>query len=235
MCPLDEKIRSHYAETLWASGHRDQAVANMEQAVRLSGGEMDRVIRLGEMYLEQGDLERAAQQADRAIQTNRPSASAWALRGNVLRTLNRNQESLAAYHRALSYQGHYPDVQLAIAEIYRSQGRHSRELATLRTLADAYPPGETPTHVLYQQGLALKELRRYQAAADLLATVVERGEPSSEVLYHLAETQWLAGDAANARLTVRSALDRSPSNPAERRVATELLSLQRRLSQTPRL
>ena len=235
MCPLDEKIRSHYAETLWDSNQRDQAVANMEEAVRLSGGDIDRVVRLGEMYLAQGDLERAAVQADRAIQANRPLAAGWALRGNVLRALNRDRESLASYHRALSYQEHYPSVQLAIAEIYRRQGRHGRELATLRTLSDGYPPGETPPEVLYQEGLALKELRRYQAAANLLASAAEQGEPNSELLYHLAESQWLAGDPANARLTLRSALERSNASPPDQRVVTELLSLQRRLSDTSRL
>jgi Flp pilus assembly protein TadD len=234
-CPLDEKIRSHYSETLWDSGQRDLAVANMEEAVRLSGGDMDRVVRLGEMYLAQGDLDRAAAQAETAIQANRPRADAWALRGNVLRAQKRDRESLAAYHRALSYQEHYPSVQLAIAAIYRRQGRHSRELATLRSLADGYPPGEMPHRVQYLEGLALKELRRYQAAADVLASAAARGEVSSELLYHLAESQWLAGDPVNARLTLQSALQQSQHEPAGQQTAAALLALQRKLSETSRM
>ena len=232
MCPLDENIRSHFAETLWDSGQREQAVANMEEAVRLSGGNIDLMVRLGEMYLAQGDLDRAADQANRAIRANPSLAAAWALRGNVLRLQNRDQESLAAYHRALSYQEHYPSVQLAIGEIYHRQGRYNRELATLRSLADSYAPGETPYLVLYRQGLALKQLQRYQAAAELLARAAKRGLPSPELLYHLAESQWLAGDPANARLTLRSAVDQSRTTPEGQRVATALQSLDRQFSGT---
>ena len=79
-----------------------------------------------------------------------------------------DEEALASYHRALSYQSHYPRVQLATADIYSRQKRHARALATLRTLADGYPSGETPPQVLMLQGLALKELGRYEAAAKCL-------------------------------------------------------------------
>ena len=126
MCPLDEQIRYHYAETLWQLGSLQPAVAHMEEAVRLSGGNAELVVRLGDMYLASGDLQRAALQAELAIQTNRQLASAWALRGDVLREMGHDEEALASYHRAMSYQSHYPRVQLATADIYGRQKRHAR-------------------------------------------------------------------------------------------------------------
>jgi tetratricopeptide (TPR) repeat protein len=230
LCPVDERIRSQYAETLWESGRREQAVAHMEEAVRLSGGRIDFVVRLGEMYLEQGQLDRAAAQADQATRRSPQLAAAWALRGDVLRAQGRADESLASFHRAMSLQPHYPHVQLAVAEIYRAAGRPARALATLRTLADEYPTGETPQRVLLLQGLALKELHRYDASAKLLVDAAQQGEPSSELLLHLAETQWMAGDPVNARLTVQNALSRAASPEQNEAVTADLLSLQRRLS-----
>ena len=41
LCPLDERIRYHYAETLWQLGSHQEAVTHMEEAVRLSGGNAD--------------------------------------------------------------------------------------------------------------------------------------------------------------------------------------------------
>jgi tetratricopeptide (TPR) repeat protein len=230
LCPVDERIRSQYAETLWESDRREQAVAHMEEAVRLSGGRIDFVVRLGEMYLEQGQLDRAAARADAATRKSPQLAAAWALRGDVLRAQGNSAESLASFHRAMSLQPHYPHVQLAVADIYRTAGRPARALATLRTLADEYPPGETPQQVLLLQGLALKELHRYEASAKLLVDAAQQGEPSAELLLHLAETQWLAGDPVNARLTVQNALSRSPTPDENQRVTADLLSLQRRLS-----
>ncbi len=230
MCPVDERIRSQYAETLWESGRRDQAVAHMEEAVRLSGGNSNFVVRLGEMYLEQGQLDRAADRAETATRKSPHLAAAWALRGDVLRAQGHSAESLASFHRAMSLQSHYPHVQLAVADIYRSAGRPARALATLRTLADEYPPGETPQQVLLLQGLALKELHRYEASAKLLADAARQGEPSSELLLHLAETQWMASDPVNARLTVQAALSRPPTSENDQAVTADLLSLQHRLS-----
>jgi tetratricopeptide (TPR) repeat protein len=233
-CPMDERIRYHYAETLWQAGEHERAVAQMEEAVQLSGGNVDLVVRLGEMYLARGDLRQAAIQAGKAIESNRQLAAAWALRGEVLRQMGRQEESLASFHRALSYQPRYPQVQLATAEIYRHQGRPGRALATLGALADSYPPEEIPPQVLFLQGLALKELRRYEAASEALTAAARQGPPSPELLYHRADCQWLAGDPANAQLTVQAALAQS-QGPASEPLVAELMSLQRRLAASPKL
>jgi hypothetical protein len=128
----------------------------------------------------------------------------------------------------LSFQRHYPRVQLAIAEIYRRQERHGRELATLRSLADGYPPGETPSDLLYLQGLALKDLKRYRPAADMLTVAVRQGEPTAEMIFHLAEAQWLGGDPVNARLTVRRALEQDPSHAPSQSLHAQLVALQQK-------
>jgi tetratricopeptide (TPR) repeat protein len=235
LCPLDERIRYHYAETLWQLGSHQEAVTHMEEAVRLSGGNADLVVRLGDMYLASGDLPRAAQQADAAIRANRQSAAAWALRGDVLRGMGNDDEALASYHRAMSYQAHYPRVQLATAEIYGRQKRYVRALATLRTLADGYPSGETPQQVLMMQGLALRGLGRYEAAAEAMTLAAKQGPPSTEMLACLAETQWLAGDAANARLTLQSALSQSTQEQVPEPLTSQLLSLQQKLTGDMRL
>jgi tetratricopeptide (TPR) repeat protein len=235
MCPLDERIRSHYAETLWQLGSRQQAVTHMEEAVRLSGGNAELGVRLGDMYLASGDLQRAALQAEFAIQADRQLASAWALRGDVLRGMGRDEDALASYHRALSLQTHYPRVQLATAEIYSRQKRPARALATLRTLADGYPSGETPQQVLVLQGLALKDLGRYEAAVELLAAAAKQGPPTTELLVQLAETQWLAGDAANARLTLQSAIAESSPEQRTEPLTAQVDALQRKLSGDRRL
>lgn len=229
-CPLDERIQGHYAETLWQLGERERAIAHMDQAVRLSGGNADLLVRLGDMYLAQGDLQRAARQAELATRANRQLASAWALRGDVLSRTGHTDESLASYHRALSYRQHYPRVQLAIAEIYGQQGRHARALATLRSLADGYPGGEVPQEVVVRQGIVLKKLGRYDAAVETLAEAGADGGATRDQLYHLAEAQLLAGDPTNARLTARSALARAPDHGPTRELCQRLESFQRRVA-----
>jgi tetratricopeptide (TPR) repeat protein len=211
-CPRDERARCGYAESLWQRGELDQAVAHMEEAVRLSGHDPERSVQLGNMYLSRGELSRAALQAERAIDSKGQLASAWALRGKVLKAQGSRTEALASFHRALSIQQHYPEVQLALAEIYSAQGRPLRALATTQCLADSYPPGGAPTELLVHQGLALRQLGRHQDAARTLAQAALRGNPSVDLLYELARTQIMAGDAAAARLAVSAALALDPDH-----------------------
>jgi tetratricopeptide (TPR) repeat protein len=221
-CPTDERARCGYAESLWQRGAHDEAVSHMEEAVRLSGDDPERMVQLGNMYLSLGQLDRSKAFADKAINANRHLAGAWALRGDIERAQGRASEALASYHRTLSLQPHYPDVQFALAEMYAQQSRPQRALATLQSLADDFPPGQIPSNVLYREGLVLRQLGRYQDAAKALAMASEKGEPSAEALNELARTQLLAGDPASAGLANAAALARDPNHVPSQQLRAEL-------------
>ena len=210
--PVDERARCRYAETLWKRGARQEAIAQMEEAVRLSSNDPKLLVELGEMHLAGGDLARAAERAEQAVAADGRSASAWALRGDVLRRTGHAAEALACYHRALTYQEHFPHVQLAAADIYRKSGRPQRTLATLELLAGQYPPGQEPAEVLFHKGLALKSLSRFDEAAETLAAAVKGGDCTPEMLVHLSDAQLLAGDPTAAGFAIDQALALDPNH-----------------------
>jgi tetratricopeptide (TPR) repeat protein len=220
--PADERAHRHLAEAQWQRGAADEAIQHMEEAARLSGGDADVLVRLGGMYLAQGDLVRAMNKADDAVRIDRSAAGAWALKGDVLRQQGERQQALAAYHRALSHQEHFPAVQLAAAELYRELNRPQRTLGTLQSLSDQYPPGQQPQQVLYLQGLALKSLGRHHDAVEMLASASRRGPAAPELLYQLAEAQMLAGDPANARMALSQALALAPQHGPSLRLQSQL-------------
>lgn len=217
-CPVDERARCHYAETLWHRGAQEEAVRQMEEAVRLSGGNPALSVRLGEMQLARRNLAQAAAAAEEAIGRQQELPRAWALHGDVLLRRGRMEDALASYHRALSYQEHFPHVQLAVAEIYRREGRPARALGTLMALSDQYPIGQVPAEVLVQRGLALKELQRYDDAVKDLARARDQGVPDAELLFQLGEAQLLAGDPVNANLALLQALEQAPQHGPARRL-----------------
>jgi tetratricopeptide (TPR) repeat protein len=221
-CPRDERARCGYAESLWQRGAQTEAVAHMEEAVRLSGHDPERAVQLGEMYLARGELARAGQQAERAVAANGQLAGAWALRGKVLAAQGSRTDALASFHRALKLQSQYPEVQLALAEIYNQQNRPQRALATLQSLADSFPPDQVPIDVLIHQGLALRQLGRHADAARSLAQAADRGSPSADLLYELGRTQLSAGDATAARLAIAAALERDPAHIGAQALRDEL-------------
>lgn len=221
-CPADERARCGYAESLWKRGAREEAVAHMEEAVRLSGNDPERLVQLGRMYFDLGQLARAANQAGRAIAANRESPSAWALRGDVLRAQGNREDALASYHRALSLQPNSPEVQLSLVELYSQLNRPERALATLQSLIDAYPADGVPPEIRIREGLVLRKLGRHSAAADALASAAEKGGASPELLYELAQTRLLDQDRAGASLALSMALRQDPNHPPSLRLHQEL-------------
>jgi tetratricopeptide (TPR) repeat protein len=228
--PSDEHAHCHYAELLWRRGVRGEAIQNMERAVSLSGGKAELHVKLGEMYVAYGQLERAWLQAESAIGAQPKLGSAWALRGDVLDRQGRREEALVSYHRALSYQPRYPRVQLAAAEIYRQQNRPRRALATLEAVIDQAGPDGVPSQVMLLQGIALKALGRHDQAIEVLTAASTRGEPDAELLHHLGEAHYLAGDVASAGLTVQAALARDPGHEPSRRLGADIEASQRNLT-----
>jgi len=221
-CPQDERARCGYAESLWRRGAKDEAVAHMEQAVRLSGYDPERLVQLGHMYRELGDLARARQQAERAIAANSQLAAAWALRGEVERARGERTLALASFHQALSLQPQFPPVQLAVAEIYAEENRPQRALATLQSLVASYPAGQTPPDLLVRESRALASLGRHLDASRRLAAAAQRGNPPTELLCELAQAQSHAGDIVAARQTLATALARDPQHPSCLALANDL-------------
>jgi predicted Zn-dependent protease len=156
--PADERAQSGYAEVLLQKGQVQAATEHMTKAVETSGGNPDLVVRLGQMHLEQGELSSALVQADLALRNQRTHAGAWALKGDVLRQQRQLQDALDCYHRSLIYHSDAPQVQIALAEIYRQMGRPQRALATLNNLADHHSPELVPPRAWLLKGQALADL-----------------------------------------------------------------------------
>lgn len=205
-CQTDVRAHRNYAETLWQRGESTLALQHMQEAARLSDGEPELLVRLGEMHLAAGHLEEAGQQADAAIRRNRHLASAWALQGDVQLQRGNRDEALANYHRALCYQEHFPRIQLMVASIYRHTNRPHRMLATLESLYDQYPAEQVPRDIYLMQGIAQNMLGRPEQAITSLIAAKNAGKPTAELMYHLGEAFLAAGDQANARSAVGTAL-----------------------------
>lgn len=221
-CPSDERARYGYAEALWQRGMWQDAVGQMEESVRLSAGDPQRRVRLGQMYRSIGDLAQARSQADQAIAANPQLAAAWALRGQVLQAQGNRGAALADFHRALSFDAALAEVQLAVAEIYAQENRPQRALATLQALAAANTGGQLSAEITIQQARALAALDRREDATRLLAKAAQQADAPIGVFHELTAMQLAAGDILSARGTVEAGIIRYPQHAGFRTLAQEL-------------
>ncbi len=221
-CPFDPDARRHYGEALWHGGEREQAVSQLEEAIRLAPDDAALHVLLAQRQLAMGHGELARQTANYAIDLEPTLAGAWAIRGRVLRADGRARLALADCHRALGLAPGDGTIQLEIAQLHQELNQPRRALAALQTLADTYPSGEEPPQVLYLQGLAYSALERWDDAVQDLSAASVRGGPSVEVLSQLARAELSAGRRADAAATLREALLLDPEHGPSRELAGQL-------------
>jgi len=221
-CDSNADAHRHYAETLWHRGKRSEAIAQLNEAIRLSPDDETLLVRAAELRLATGDTSGAQEDVRLAIDLNPRSPAAWMLAGRIEAAGSRLRPALAAFHRALSFAPESREALLELAECYRQLGEPERALVNLQTLADTYPPGEEPRQVVYLEGLALAALGRQHDAVDALAQAAARGTPDAGLLWHLAEAESRAGLNEQAWRDVQRALAVDPQHRASRQLAAQL-------------
>lgn len=206
----DDRAHWGLAESLWHRGERQAALKHMESAVRLSASDPRLIGRLGKMYLELDRLEDAERQSQLALEADRKNAEAWGLRGDCLMRAGEHEQALAAYHQALALRPDFPEVQLQIAELYRTQGRYDRLLATIDRLQDTLVGEGCPCRAHLLRGIALQHLHRPAEAQRCFEEAIRTDPTNAEPHLHLAALMLELGRVEEAREPLYQAIALAP-------------------------
>lgn len=215
-CPGDSDARRLYAETLWRRGANRAAVSQLEEARRFAPDDLAMTVRGGEMHLGLGRTDLALSSVSQALSIDPRYGPAWALKAKVSESAGDVRQALADYQRALVFAPEDVDIQLSVAEAYRKLGQPDRSLAVLQSLAERYPPGEEPQHVLSLQGALLASLGRHDDAANAIELAIQRGPADAELWQRLANAQAAAGRPADARISTARAAALAKNRPVEK-------------------
>ncbi len=196
--PNDQRIRAELARTYVQNGQVHQAIAEMKEAVRLSGGEAAYHVDLGQLYLQTGQLELAREQAALALNNNRRLATAWALKGQVETGMGELAQARISLNRALAHDSELRDVRFQLAQVYYRLDQPQRALSVLESLLRQSGLDETPQEYLLLHGMALAQIGQLDKSAEVLASAAERPQPLPETLLELGRVQTERGDVANA-------------------------------------
>ena len=229
----DDRAHWGLAEAYWHRDDKELAVNHMEQAVRLSANDPKFVGRLGEMYLELGRLAEADQHSQMALSATRDSPEAWRLRGDCLRAAGEEVEALAAYHRALALQPDFPDVQMQAAEIYRTQQRYDRLLATLDRMQESVGVDNTPARADLLQGIAMRHLGRGEEARRSFVRAQNKQPADAAPHLELATLAMEQGNIKSAHQSIRTALAIDPAAVQEEQWADLFQQEEQRLAKEP--
>jgi tetratricopeptide (TPR) repeat protein len=196
---------------LWQRGERMEAVAQINEGLRLSPDDVALCLAGGRMTLELGLLDDADRLAGAALRAGPQSAEAWHLRGQVALARGQDEAALADFHRGLSLVPDDQSLLLDTAEVYRRLGRPQRALATLAALAESYGPQQAPGLVLALEGMAQEALGRVDDATESYRAALARGGAPAETAARLARLE--AGPGAAGGEGARIAAAPEPQSP----------------------
>lgn len=211
--PYDVQARMHYAETLWKTGQRKEAILEMEEILQLADDDPAIHTRLGRMCLDFGEPTQAHLAANRAIECDPKFADAWKLQGDLALLRNDLASAKQSFIRAANnVETMDRDVQIRLASTYRRLGQPSQSLACISQVHQTEFGQRLPAEVGIEQALAYRDLGRNLEAADCLAELAEANELSEELLYAWAECEVAAGRLARAEFAANTVLQVNPQH-----------------------
>lgn len=217
-CPICPDARRHYAKTLWQQGRSEEALVQIDEALRLSVDDPTLLVESARMRFTLGDLQRAMEHVQLALDLDHHYAAAWTLRGRILQQQGQPHEALADYQRALQYDANNEETLVLVAKLYAEMGQPHRALANLRHLRDQYEPGTEPEHLMYLLAANYSTTGRYNDAALCLRQATAQGPTTPEMLYRLAQVELASGHFSEAQQAAAKALAMEPQHAASRAI-----------------
>lgn len=221
--PGDPILREHLASNYLKQGKTSEAVDQLMQASRMSGNDNAAIlVRIGQIYLENGQWILAEQFAKQALSTDRQLADAWVLQADVDFAKGNLNDALLNFQRALSLQPEMPDVQIKVAEIHRLSGRNLRAFSTIEQMLSKLPTDQQPEQALLLAGQLLIDMQQSAQAIEKLQLAINRADASVESFVMMAGAQKSLGRTVDAQSTLLAASRKFPDDMS---ITSELQTL----------
>lgn len=157
-----------------------------------------------DIYLRQGNLEKAEENYRRAIASNSENALAHFGLGRTLSLGEKSEEALESFDRAIVIDATLTEAYERAAELQGSKGDIPGALARAEALTGVDREAGTQLHAS-----VLREAKRPEEAIEVLRAFLGEGSDSSQIRLNLAVSYLSAGRAAEAEVELEGLLDRS--------------------------
>lgn len=237
MVPTDQLVRRKLADTYWAENRYHAAIAMMRAAIQLAHPDIDRelrqqwFVRLAEMNLDIGNVDRALQSVNRAIEENPKMLSARVVRGSIFERVQSYKAALEDYYYALSLMAEESSaervgVQIEVARIYSHQQRPHRVLAMTSAIDPRTLQPTQAIDVHLMRATALRDRQRFADAVGELKQLLILDSNNAQAHFVLASIYWQQRDIARAQNSLTDVLRRNPNHPAALRLQEQIASPQ---------
>lgn len=164
--PTDLETAISYAKSLKQAGHKQQALAVLQQASVFHGDSRELAGEYGRLALELGQLQVADKLLAFADDPAKPDWRVISARGTVLAKQGKYAESIPFYERALTLAHNHPSLLNNLAMAHAMMGDASKAEGLLRQAAQS---DESPAKVRQNLALVLGLQGKYQESTQVAA------------------------------------------------------------------
>lgn len=209
---FDAQSRAEYAQSLWETGNRAEAISQMQSSVKLTQTDASMWRTLSRMHLDSGDIQSALSAIDIAIKVEPDAMESFDMRAQIHNRAGNHADALADYERVLADGQQDAEVSMAIAHLYLRMGHPKRSLAVLAPIRDQYAEDHVPIQILDIESLAYRRLHRYTAEAETLRSAIVQHPDNIDLKLRLAQAYADDGDSTMARQQLADVLRIDPQN-----------------------
>ena len=185
--PKDRGLVVNVARTHFQEGNYQEAIKELERAIKLDDSDTELSIELGQYLLADGQIDAAGEQAQKALKKNHRNASAWLLSGKVHAAKGHAQLALGDFQKAIGIDPDREDIQLEIVRGYRQLNDPLRALSAVENILKKYPSHQAPAVAVVEKSQALVQLRRTSSAIETLNQAIADGDDSPQVQLALSQ------------------------------------------------
>jgi tetratricopeptide (TPR) repeat protein len=194
-----------------AQGNHSQAEKDFRKAIALNKGNYQAYILLGQLYLQQDNLEQAIREVDQLLAEDDTLGPAHLLKAYYLDRSNDVPGAIEHYRRTLQLNAENPIAANNLAWIYGQNDQNLEEALGLASGARRRDP-DNPEYA-DTLGWIHYKMNNYTLAVDQLLFSVNNGQPKAGNYYRLGMAYYGKGDKILSKQTLRKAIELEESFP----------------------
>ncbi|OGG44270.1 MAG: hypothetical protein A3F84_14935 [Candidatus Handelsmanbacteria bacterium RIFCSPLOWO2_12_FULL_64_10] len=206
-------------------GAPQEAFAALSRSVQADSSLVDAQIDLGKLYLLAGDLEKARQQAERAVKQDPDGPEGYLLRSKIAAAEGRPDAAFAEAHKALKRDPAHAEANAVnnLAWQYAERGENLGRAWALAEEARKQMPGDA--NVLDTLGWVYYKSQSYHKAVGLLKECVQKNPRHPVFQGHLGLAYYRVGKTDAALRALKKSLELDPAHPGADEVRRALAAL----------
>jgi putative PEP-CTERM system TPR-repeat lipoprotein len=203
-----------------ALGHMDDAKASFDAALKIKDGFANALLGQARYAAIQHDMDEAARLVEVAIAKNPRDAEVWTFKGDLMRSMRKNESAIAAYNQAISLNPNQFAAHIERAYIEIGTSKFDAAKDDVDAARKIIPSSLT---VLYVQALSDFTQNKNSAALESLQKILRAAPEHMPSILLTGAVEYRTGATKDAEQNLKKYVEKNPDNVYARKLLTSAM------------